>query len=142
LKDESPGVLPALIVGVYPHLGSGLDDDSDKKPLPRKADESKLVLSRKPESTEGITSLLRQKIRLGDSTTAPSATFKYKTYKMAQSKSTTSTKLRIRTINKMASTHGTIRDGTTETLKQNKIMAGSLTYLGPTGVPEPIPESR
>jgi len=59
-------VLPALIAEAYPHLGSGLDDKGDGKPLPRKADESMPVLDRKPETTEGIDALLRQKIRLGD----------------------------------------------------------------------------
>ena len=65
-------MLPALIVEAYPHLGSGLDDESDEKPLPRKVDESMPVLNRKPETTEEINALLRQKIQLGDSTTTPS----------------------------------------------------------------------
>jgi len=55
LEGGSLEVLPALIVEAYPHLGSGLDDDCDEKPLPRKADESMPVLDRKPETTEGIT---------------------------------------------------------------------------------------
>jgi len=62
LEDENLEVLPALVVEAYPHLGSGLDDESDEKPLSRKADESMPVLDRKPETTEEIDALLRQKI--------------------------------------------------------------------------------
>jgi len=54
LEDEKLEVLPALRVRTYPHLGSGLDDGCDEKPLPRKADESMPVLNRKPETTERI----------------------------------------------------------------------------------------
>jgi len=77
LEEENSEVLPALIVEAYPHLGSGLDDKSDEKPLPRKADESMPVLDRKLETTEGITVLLRQKIRLGDSNNDPKSELKY-----------------------------------------------------------------
>jgi len=44
LEGVEQRVLPALEVRAYPHLGRGLDDDDDKKLLPRKADESIKVL--------------------------------------------------------------------------------------------------
>ena len=58
------------------HLGRVLDDEGDEKTLPRKANESKRVVGREPESTEGGTTYIetRRKIRLGGSKTAPSPT--------------------------------------------------------------------
>jgi len=53
-----------------------LNDEGDEKTLLRKANESKRVVGREPESTEGGTMYIetRRKIRLGDSKTAPSPT--------------------------------------------------------------------
>jgi len=67
----------------------------------------------------------RRKIRLGDSKTAPSATLNTGQVETAQSKSTTSTKLRIKEhkyvgINSWHSSMARIK-----THKQNNIMAGS-----------------
>src|SRR5712672_3302163 len=84
----------------------------------------------------------RQKIRLGDSKTAPSPTLntgqsRRRNQERLQVQSSASKSLNI----DINSWHRhTARSD--ETRNQGNITSGSFTYPGPTGVPEPVPESR
>jgi len=131
-------VLPALRVETLPHLGRGLDDKGDGKPLPKKTNEMIRGLCKEnPNQLKGTTF-----IETEDSTWGfenyPKCYFKYianhgvikSDYKYKQ--------LASMTIHKgMLINHGT--NGHNQHLTSGPV---PTTYPGPMGVPRPVPESR
>src|SRR5712675_3068803 len=60
--------------GMNLHLGRAFEVTRQRKTLPKKTDNAEVVGKPSHDDSEGITRWIRQKIRLGDSKTAPSPT--------------------------------------------------------------------
>ena len=108
-----------------------------RKTLPKKTDNAEVIGDPSHDDSEGTTSYIDRRFDLGTRKLLQ-VLLKYITDKTAQSKATTSTKLHIKSAN---SRHQLMAQARSR-LKAVRHEAGSPTYLGPTGVPKPVPESR
>src|SRR5712671_4607994 len=111
-----------------------------RKTLPKKADNAEVIGQPSHDDSEGTT-----RISTEDSTwgleNCPKCYVKYREVSTAQSKTTTSTKLRIKEHKYGHHSWHRHTARSDETRNQGNIMSGSFTYPGPTGVPKPVPES-
>ena len=72
-------MLPALGVETLPHLGRGLDDEDDEKPLPRKADEMIRDLCEENSNQLKGTAFIETKDSTWELENYPKCYLKYKT---------------------------------------------------------------
>ena len=107
------------------------------KTLPKKTNNAEVVGKPSHDDSEGITIISTEDSTWGLEN-CPKSYFKYTADETAQSKTTTSTKLRIKSAN---SRHQLMAQARSRH-KAVRHKAGSSTYLGPTGAPKPVPESR
>src|SRR5712671_6133602 len=108
-----------------------------RKTLPKKTDNAEVIGDPSHDDSEGTMGYIDRRFDLG-TRKLPQVLLKYKADETAQSKRTTSTKLRIKSTN---SGHQLTAQAQTRPINRRH-KTGSATYLGPTGVPKPVPESR
>jgi len=112
-----------------------------RKTLPKKTDNAEVIGQPSHDDSEGTTRISTEDLTWGLEK-LPQVLLKYKGNRTAQSRTTTSTKLRIKELkyghHLMAQAYGTIEQ------KHNQIIitSGYITYPGPMGAPKPVPESR
>src|SRR5712671_4849266 len=108
-----------------------------RKTLPKKTNNAEVIGDPSHDDSEGTTSYIDRRFDLG-TRKLPQVLLKYTTDETAQSRTTTSTKLCIKSAN---SRHQLMAQARSRLINRRR-KTGSATYLGPTGVPKPAPESR
>ena len=111
--------------------------ERQRKTLLKKTDNAEVIGDPSHDDSEGTTSYIDRRFDLGTQK-LPQVLLKYIRDETAQSRTTTSTKLRIKNAN---SRHQLMAQARSR-LKAVRHKTGSPTYLGPTGISKPVPESR